>query len=103
VLAQFLNPTVQQEALRSFNARPVTQAGAVAGEATGDDGAGQAMQGEGMQAQDSQPGAMLLRAKAGKGRRAGANGGFDAVAAQPATPLDTMAGLLLGSPEFQRR
>ena len=60
VLAQFRNPTAQQDALQSFNAPPVaTQAAA---------------------------------AKSG----AGLNG-------KPETPLDTMAGLLLGSPEFQRR
>jgi uncharacterized protein (DUF1800 family) len=41
-------------------------------------------------------GAGMLK-RAGYGRRAG---GFQA---GPATPLDTMAGLLLGSPEFQRR
>jgi len=38
------------------------------------------------------PKAGLLRARAGRGPQPG-----------PGTPLDTMAGLLLGSPEFQRR
>jgi hypothetical protein len=45
---------------------------------------------------DAASGAGMLK-RAGYGRRAG---GFQA---GPATPLDTMAGLLLGSPEFQRR
>jgi hypothetical protein len=40
----------------------------------------------------------LLRASFG---RKGAGGGFQV--GRPETPLDTMAGLLLGSPDFQRR
>jgi len=38
-------------------------------------------------------GGRLMRVKAGRG----------APQVGPETPLDTMAGLLLGSPEFQRR
>jgi uncharacterized protein (DUF1800 family) len=53
----------------------------------------------GMGDEDAAMGAgMMLRAKYGKG--GGRDGGFQP---GPATPLDTMAGLLLGSPEFQRR
>jgi len=43
----------------------------------------------------------LLRVKAGNGRGRGQGQGFQAD--KPETPLDTMAGLLLGSPDFQRR
>jgi uncharacterized protein (DUF1800 family) len=65
VMAEFTNPTAQQQAAASFSARPV--AGSQAG-----------------------------------------GGGFMRTAAvrpvnQSEVPLDTMAGLLLGSPEFQRR
>jgi len=101
VLTQFTNPNVQQEAEKGFRAQPAPQTA----ELTGEDGAGTAMQGQGMQAAqegDMRSGAMLLRARAAKGRR-NSGGGFDAFAAGPASPLDTMAGLLLGSPEFQRR
>jgi len=76
VLEQFSNPTAQQEAEQNFNAPkadPVT--------------------GEPEEAQMSGGGGRLLRTRTG---RAGGN-------PQPGTPLDTMAGLLLGSPDFQRR
>jgi hypothetical protein len=76
VLEQFSNPTAQQEAEKNFNAAkadPVT--------------------GEPEEAQMAGGGGRLLRTRAG---RAGGN-------QQPGTPLDTMAGLLLGSPDFQRR
>jgi uncharacterized protein (DUF1800 family) len=74
VLAQFNDATVQGKAEEAFNARPVM-----------DDGAEMA-------------GGGLMRVKAGRGGR----GGFGQDAG-PASPLDTMAGLLLGSPDFQRR
>jgi hypothetical protein len=73
VMAQFADGSAVMTAEANFNAQKA------AGEDEADNGAG-----------------MLKRA--GYGRRAG--GGFQA---GPATPLDTMAGLLLGSPEFQRR
>jgi hypothetical protein len=39
--------------------------------------------------------------RVGLGKKGGGGGaGFNA---EPGTPLDTMAGLLLGSPDFQRR
>jgi uncharacterized protein (DUF1800 family) len=73
VMAQFANGSAVMTAEANFNAQKTVDDDAA------DGGAG-----------------MLKRA--GYGRRAG--GGFQA---GPATPLDTMAGLLLGSPEFQRR
>jgi uncharacterized protein (DUF1800 family) len=93
VLAQFANPTVPQEAERGFRAQPAPQTAEIASE----DGAGQVMQPTQQEAQ----GVMLVRAKATRAGRGG--GGFEAAASAPVTPLDTMAGLLLGSPEFQRR
>ncbi len=76
VLAQFKNPTAQQDALESFNAKPVEAP------------------------MDNNKQADMMRV--GLGRK---DGGGPSVtqSAQPETPLDTMAGLLLGSPEFQRR
>ena len=85
VLDQFKNPEAQKTAQQNFNARPVSD------EDNGSmDGGGQAM---------------LLRARLG-GKKGGGGkdrGGFDQLANLPETPLDTMAGLLLGSPDFQRR
>jgi len=49
--------------------------------------------------EDAAVGAGLM-VKAGYGRKGGGRDGFQP---GPATALDTMAGLLLGSPEFQRR
>jgi uncharacterized protein (DUF1800 family) len=85
VLLQFHNPTAQKSAEENFNARPVAE------EENDDSGNG--------------PGrAMLLRARLGKKGGGGqGGGGFDQLANMPETPLDTMAGLLLGSPDFQRR
>jgi uncharacterized protein (DUF1800 family) len=83
VLAQFNNPTAQQEAERNFNARPAAASVETAG------------------GEDMAAGAQLVRAKATRKGRGGQ--GFDGMAGQPGTPLDTMAGLLLGSPDFQRR
>jgi uncharacterized protein (DUF1800 family) len=77
VLAQSANDATVATAEKSFNAAPVADDDAAAA------GAG-----------------MMVRAKYGKGGARGAGEGFQA---GPATPLDTMAGLLLGSPEFQRR
>jgi uncharacterized protein (DUF1800 family) len=85
VMAEFNNPTAQEQAAKSFAAVP----------AKGD----MAGQGNGEMAGDGE----LLRAAYGK-KGAGARGGDSFQAAgQAETPLDTMAGLLLGSPEFQRR
>jgi uncharacterized protein (DUF1800 family) len=75
VLAQFTNSAAVQQASESFAAAPA--------KGSGDDGA------------------EMVRAAYGK--RAGRGGGDAMLAAQPVTPLDTMAGLLLGSPDFQRR
>jgi len=70
VMAEFGNPTAQQQAAANFNMQPVGQGG------------NKATMGNGG----------LMRA---------------AAVVQPAkpneAPIDTMAGLLLGSPEFQRR
>jgi uncharacterized protein (DUF1800 family) len=65
VMAEFMNPTAQQQAAAGFNMRPVA------------------------------------------GSQAGGGGFVRAAAVRPGNqgevPLDTMAGLLMGSPEFQRR
>ena len=76
VLAQFKNPTAQQDALENFTAKPAS--------AEMDGG--------------KEPNMMRV----GLGRKGG-GGPSLAQSAQSETPLDTMAGLLLGSPEFQRR
>jgi uncharacterized protein (DUF1800 family) len=81
VLANYNDPTAQQIAAKNFAA-----SAAQAGEASDDDMAGAAK---------------LLRAKNGGGGNYGGGQGFQANT--PGTPLDTMAGLLLGSPDFQRR
>jgi uncharacterized protein (DUF1800 family) len=80
VMAQFTNTRAQDEALRSFTAEPKG-----------------AMGGESQMSRMEEPG--MLRVGLGK-KGGGGGAGFNA---QPGTPLDTMAGLLLGSPEFQRR
>jgi uncharacterized protein (DUF1800 family) len=80
VLAQFNNPTAQLQAEQNFNAQP-----AMADPDTADMAGGQQAGG-------------ILRVG---GRRGGGRG--DLQLNQPETPLDTMAGLLLGSPDFQRR
>jgi hypothetical protein len=73
VLAQFTNPTAQQDAEEDFKAEAVAQ-----------------------DEKDAMGGGRLLRTKAGRTER-------DRPMNAEETPLDTMAGLLLGSPEFQRR
>jgi uncharacterized protein (DUF1800 family) len=73
VLAQFKDPMAQQSAEQSFKAKPAEL--------------------EQDEASMSAGGGRLLQTKAGRDRQMNA----------PETPLDTMAGLLLGSPEFQRR
>ena len=85
VLEQFSNPTAQQQAEQSFNA---VKADSMGGEADGTGASPDMLSG----------GGKLLRTG---GRRGG--GGRDFQNSQPASPLDTMAGLLLGSPDFQRR
>jgi hypothetical protein len=67
-------PGVQQQAEQSFRATPVSSGK------------------PGMQTGESD--AAMLRVKAGRG---------PAPASVPETPLATLAGLLLGSPDFQRR
>ena len=80
VMAQFTNPEAQDEALRGFTGSPKGGVGGVSQIST--------MEGSGVM-------------RVGLGKKGGGGGaGFDA---QPGTLLDTMAGLLLGSPEFQRR
>jgi hypothetical protein len=74
VLAQFTNSAAVQQATENFAAAPAKGS--------------------------EEDGAEMVRAAYGK--RAG-RGGDGAMAGQPVTPLDTMAGLLLGSPDFQRR
>jgi uncharacterized protein (DUF1800 family) len=80
VLAQFNNPTAQQQAEQSFNAQPALADNDM----------------EGTAAQDNQGPFMRVNGRKGGGQ------GFQN-RNQPETPLDTMAGLLLGSPDFQRR
>jgi hypothetical protein len=90
VLTQFNNPSVQRTAQQNFND------GLDALLATNDppappaDGSGMLNGG-------------MLKTKAPKNGGAGGLGFGAKPNNQPATPLDTMAGLLLGSPEFQRR
>ena len=74
VMDQFTNPVTQQAAQQNF---------ALKSNESDDVGAG----------------ASFLRVNAGGPKKQGP--GFQA--GQPVTPLDTMAGLLLGSPDFQRR
>jgi len=83
VLEQFSNPATQQQAEQSFNARNTDPV-------TGEPESGKA-------GQDIFGNGKLLRTAGRKG------GGRDFQNNQPASPLDTMAGLLLGSPDFQRR
>ena len=78
VLKQFKNPTAQQEAQKSLAAEPGPEQSAE-------------------NSMDSGP--TLLRAGYSKGGHR--SRGFQNN--RPETPLDTMAGLLLGSPDFQRR
>jgi uncharacterized protein (DUF1800 family) len=79
VMAQFDNPTAQQEALANFTAPKTGNGGAIS-----------------QLSVMEEPGMVRVGGKKGAGRGAAFN-------TQPGTPLDTMAGLLLGSPEFQRR
>jgi len=76
VMDQFTNPATQQTAQQSFELKS---------DETDDVGAG----------------ASFLRVNTGGPKQQKQNSGFQA--GQPVTPLDTMAGLLLGSPDFQRR
>jgi uncharacterized protein (DUF1800 family) len=77
VMAQFANGSAVMTAEANFNAQKLAEEDASA------TGAG-----------------MLQRAAYAKKGGKGKDGGFQA---GPATPLETMAGLLLGSPDFQRR
>ena len=76
VMDQFTNPATQQAAQQNF---------ALKSNESDDVGAG----------------ASFLRVNAGGPKQQKQGPGFQA--GQPVTPLDTMAGLLLGSPDFQRR
>jgi uncharacterized protein (DUF1800 family) len=88
VLQQFNNPTAQQTAEKSFNQRPASDPEmAEANSGT--------MGGASMNQAAAPGGAVLMRARAGRGQGPNLN--------QPETPLDTMAGLLMGSPDFQRK
>jgi uncharacterized protein (DUF1800 family) len=81
VMDQFNNPVALKTAQENFNARPLADE----------------------ENADMDGGAKLLRARLGRKGGGGKAGGFDQLANLPETPLDTMAGLLLGSPDFQRR
>jgi hypothetical protein len=83
VLQQFNNPIAQQTAEQNFNKRPAA------------DPEMAEMNGAAMNQPGAQNGASLVRTRAGRGQGPRQN--------QPETPLDTMAGLLMGSPDFQRR
>jgi uncharacterized protein (DUF1800 family) len=80
VLAQFNNPTAQLQAEQNFNAQPAM--------ADPDN-------------QEMAPGKQAGGLMRVGGRKGGGRG--DLQLNHPETPLDTMAGLLLGSPDFQRR
>ncbi|MFC6644497.1 DUF1800 domain-containing protein [Granulicella cerasi] len=86
VLEQFANPTVDQEAQKSFAAETMPP--------------GMRMSPNGEMASDE----LMQRVVARKpGKNADRGQGLNLQAGPPATPLATMAGLLLGSPDFQRR
>ncbi|MDE1161878.1 MAG: DUF1800 domain-containing protein [Acidobacteriaceae bacterium] len=91
VLEQFQNPEVSTEAQKGF---------AMAGRSADEDSPD-----EGMQAQMGAQMGPKMRARrvAGDGSKKGGGNGFSFQAGPPSTPLETMAGLLLGSPDFQRR
>jgi len=78
VLDQFKNPTAQAQAAEGFSKAASAN----------------------MQSDQEMDGGVVA-AKGFKGRGRGQGEGFQATT--PETPLDTMAGLLLGSPDFQRR
>lgn len=82
VLAQFADPTAQQTAEAAFQARPATPPSGSQPDATQADGP------------------MLTD---GTGRSPATRAARKPPQSGPGKPLDTMAGLLLGSPEFQRR
>jgi len=88
VLQQFNNPTAQQMAEKNFNQRPATDPD-MAEMSNG------AMTGTAMSQAGTQNGASLVRTRGGQAQAARQG--------VPETPLDTMAGLLMGSPDFQRR
>jgi hypothetical protein len=75
VMAQATNPNVQRDAEQNFTRKAADE--------------------------EDSPGLAMLQRVNGK-RRGGAAGAFSG-AGMPETPLDTMAGLLMGSPDFQRR
>jgi uncharacterized protein (DUF1800 family) len=91
VLQQFHNPTAQQIAEQNFNKRPASDPDMT-------DAKSGAMNEPASTNQASRGGASLVRTRAGRGGQ-----GLGRTQNQPETPLDTMAGLLLGSPDFQRR
>jgi len=89
VLQQFNNPTAQQMAEQNFNKRPASDPEMAESNGT-------AMSGATMNQPANPGGALLVRTRGGQGfNRRQQN--------LPETPLDTMAGLLIGSPDFQRR
>jgi uncharacterized protein (DUF1800 family) len=83
VMQQFNNPTAQQTAEKNFNQRPAADPEMAEVNAAAMSQAG------------NQNGASLVRTRGSRG--------FGLRPNQPETPLDTMAGLLMGSPDFQRR
>jgi Protein of unknown function (DUF1800) len=88
VLQQFNNPTAQQMAEKNFNQRPATDPDMA------DMNSG-AINGTAMSPAEARNGVSLVRTRGGQGQGARQT--------PPETPLDTMAGLLMGSPDFQRR
>jgi len=88
VLEQFNNPTAQRTAEQNFNKQAASDTEMAESNSGSMDGA--AMN------QATPGGASLVRTRGGQGiNRRQQN--------LPETPLDTMAGLLIGSPDFQRR
>jgi len=85
VLQQFNNPTAQKTAEQNFNQRPASDPENNTG----------TMEAASMNPSAAPGTAALMRTRAGRGQGPRMD--------QPETPLDTMAGLLLGSPDFQRR
>jgi len=89
VLQQFNNPTAQQMAEKNFNQRSASDP-----EMAGMSGAGM-NQAAAINQAAAPNGPSLVRTRGTRG--------FGQAQNQPETPLDTMAGLLMGSPDFQRR
>jgi len=87
VLQQFSNPTAQQMAEQNFNKRPASDPEMAESNSGTMNGAAMNQPAPGRPS--------LVRTRGGQGLGGRPN--------LPETPLDTMAGLLMGSPDFQRR